>query len=158
MPRKSAAALSIVKPVTFTPRPKPLAELTDEQQQVWRDITESMPSDWFPRCCYPLLAQLCRHICEARFIAGKLKKGAPNKTLADYDKWLSMQDRESKIINALSRSLRLTNQSRYAPSTAESKRKAAAASGGSRRVRTSTKRPSGKNPRRSASDSSPAFR
>jgi hypothetical protein len=113
MPRKSAAALNIIRPPTFTPPPKPPADLTDPQQEVWRDLTESMPPDWFPKCTHALLAQLCRHICEAKFIAGKLKKGAPNKTLADYDKWLSMQDRETKAILALSRSLRLTNQSRY---------------------------------------------
>jgi hypothetical protein len=132
MPRKSAAALNVIRPPTFTPPPKPPVELTPEQAEVWRTITESLPHDWFPVCARPLLIELCRHIVEARFIAKQIEKfGRPKKLLAEYDRWLAIANRESKIIIALSRSLRLTNQSRYAPHTAESKRKAEAANAGS---------------------------
>ena len=40
-------------------------ELTAEEREEWRAIVNRLPADFFPRETWPLLAQLCRHVCHA---------------------------------------------------------------------------------------------
>jgi hypothetical protein len=91
--------------------------LTDEQAHEWRQIVDRMPADWFTREHFPLLALLCRHICRARFLAFQIDNFKPEWLKDDagparLEKFLAMAERETRAITALSRSLRLTHQSR----------------------------------------------
>jgi hypothetical protein len=95
----------------------PPDDLTPEQKMEWYRVTAEVPATWFTAENGPLLAQLCRHICNARFIAGLIEvaKGLP----PDQFEWAPLQEMfqalraESGAIVQLSTKLRLTNQSRY---------------------------------------------
>ena len=69
--RISSSALSVIGPggIEATPRPKSPIELSDEQAEVWREIVNRMPADWFGPETIPLLVQYCRHVARARRFA-----------------------------------------------------------------------------------------
>lgn len=88
-------------------------DLGDEEATVWRSIVSAMPPNYFARSHYPMLAQLCRHVVASRRLdqmaANMLRK--KNMKIADYDRLLKMQARESGWIMRLQRSMRLTHMS-----------------------------------------------
>jgi hypothetical protein len=91
--------------------------LTEEQAHEWRMIVEALPADWFRRENHSLLAQYCRHIVAARRIAeavGRVEERLRDgdlEAVAAYDKLLTMQERESRIIVNAATRMRLTQQS-----------------------------------------------
>jgi hypothetical protein len=111
--RKSAAALAIAAPtIEVVQRPDAPYDLTDEQTDEWRAIVNRLPADWFPRETHAVLAQLCRHIVNARRVA-QLITAHLEQTALDvdqYDVLLKMQERESRCIASLSTKLRITQQ------------------------------------------------
>jgi hypothetical protein len=120
MPRKSAAALSVI-PLAGEQRPEPPAELTKEQAAEWRAVVGRLPPDWFPRETHALLAAYCRHIVRGRVIAKLIDACRPAETsqeLRRFDKLALMADREGRAISALATRMRLTAQSRYRPDKA----------------------------------------
>ena len=121
--RRSSASLTLpTVNVEVVRRPDAPYDLTDEQTDEWRAIVSRMPADWFPRETHPVLAQLCRHIVNARrvsqLIDAELK--AEQLNLKMFDDLSRMQARESGAIASLSTKLRLTQQ---AAVRAESARK-----------------------------------
>lgn len=110
---KSAAELSVV-PIGGPKPPRPPEELTKMQAEEWRAIVKRMPSDWFTRETWPLLAQLCRHTVQSRRIAKLIEELLSDfYAIDDYDRLLRMQNRESAAIMSLSTKLRLSQQSSY---------------------------------------------
>jgi hypothetical protein len=107
--RRSAASFE-TNVVTLHQRPKPPAELTADQAVEWKAIVDRMPADWFPRETHALLVQLCRHVVAARDIERRIRAA---KRVKDLNLLLSMQDRERRAIESLSRSMRLSPRSRY---------------------------------------------
>lgn len=69
--------------------------------EVWRTVVDSMPADHFTPANYHLLTQLCRHVVEARRIAQLIKA------------YRKARLSESSIIQRLSCSMRLTQQSNF---------------------------------------------
>jgi hypothetical protein len=117
MPRKSAAAMAVVTH-TVDHRPPPPDELTAAQAETWKRIVARMPNDWFPAETHPALTALVRHIDTA----GQLAKAVDQFGLAwisdeggieRLDSLLRLREREHRAIITISRSLRLTLQSRY---------------------------------------------
>jgi len=111
--RRSAAALAIAAPtVEIVQRADAPYDLTDEQTDEWRPIVNRLPADWFPRETHGVLAQLCRHIINARRVAQLINAELENEKLdvSIYDKLLHMQERESRAIASLSTKLRITQQ------------------------------------------------
>lgn len=119
--RKSAAELAIVPPVQTVQRPDAPYDLTDEQTDEWRAVVASLPADWFERGNYALLAQYCRHVVAARRIAQLIEQCASGEKLVigDLCELLKRQEAESRAINALLRSMRLTQQSIMRAETAK---------------------------------------
>ena len=70
--RKSRASLALVPEVAGRierlERPPPPAGLSDAEAAVWRDVTASLPAEWFRPEQLPLLAQYCRHVVAANQI------------------------------------------------------------------------------------------
>ena len=106
--------------------PEPPEQLTAEQGEVWRRITATKPHDWFQPDTYDLLAQLCAHVVSFR----KYTEAVENAELPDpsdydamrgYEKMVKLRDLESKRVESLMRSMRLTHQSRWQPKTAAGK-------------------------------------
>jgi len=124
--RKSSAEMSVIQGIHQ--RPDPPDELTQEQAKEWRAIVARMPVDWFTREIFPLLCQYCRHITNARHIAGLVegaRKGdlTDRKALMRFNRLLGMQGRQSSALIGLATRMRLTNQSRYTPQSAASRAK-----------------------------------
>jgi hypothetical protein len=122
-------------------RPEPPTELWKNERQEWVTIVNRMPVDWFPEETFPLLANLCRHICFARNLADRINlileiSGDPvaltarllrddpslegEKLASAAEAWLKAEERlcrmhldQTRQIKMLSVSLRLTTQSRY---------------------------------------------
>jgi len=106
------ASLMVPDSSEFIQRPDAPYDLTDEQAEEWRAIVSTMDPGHFMRGNYPLLAQLCRHIVNARRLAQLIEQCAKEK---DFDRkefgiLLQLEATESAAIVRLSRSMRLTQQ------------------------------------------------
>jgi hypothetical protein len=116
----------VTGPVESIPRQRAPAELTDEQAAVWNRVTASQPADHF-RKDEDNLVQYCRHVIEARDIAGTirmLKASISEMSSADgtsplavmlsatktLDQLQKMQERESRAIATLATKMRITQQ------------------------------------------------
>ena len=124
--RKSAARMGVVQGIPQ--RPKPPDELTQEQAEEWCAVVTRMPVDWFGREIWPLLCAYCRHVCNARHVAG-LIDAAQDMDIGDrtalmrFNRLLGMQERQSNVMAGLATRMRLTNQSRYTAHSAASRAK-----------------------------------
>lgn len=117
--RKSAQALQLVKSaeVIELKRPDPPSDLTKEQAREWRAMANSLPADWFGRETHGLLAQYCRHVCDARVIADQIAAlvASDEYDFGTHEALLKAQERETRAIMAVSRSMRTTQQATYHP-------------------------------------------
>jgi hypothetical protein len=97
-------------------RPRPPKELTDHEAEIWKWIVDRLPPDWFPSETHPLLVQYCRHVLIARHLWELIEDykadGQPIYR-ADYNRLLSMHERETKAIAILATRMRLTQHSLY---------------------------------------------
>jgi hypothetical protein len=92
--------------------------LSDREQELWDQITESLPSDWFDSVTGELLRAYVRHCYQSELISELL---AQTDLSADLDRWnklAGMYDRETNTMLGLARTMRLTQQSRIQPRTA----------------------------------------
>ena len=115
MSRTSTAEIELAPHIVEQSRPDAPYDLTDAEPAEWRAIVASMPPTHFSRGNYPLLAQLCRHIVTSRQVA-QLKDQCTKAKKIDaklFTHLLSLQDKETKSIMYLCRSMRLTQQSIY---------------------------------------------
>jgi hypothetical protein len=115
MPRVSATASSIVKLISRTERLHPPEELTEEQRDEFIRIVDKMPADWFTPANQAGLVQLCRHVVMARRFAQLIEEiisspGEMNVKLAAIESLAKAQQQESRLINSLMTSLRMTPQ------------------------------------------------
>jgi hypothetical protein len=118
MPRKSAAALAIVTPITEH-RPPPPEGLTEAQAEEWRAIVARMPSSWFPRETHGLLVAYVKHVSAHRVLSDLVDSFEPvwlsrDDGLTRYDKLLQMREREARALSSLATRMRMTQQSQYA--------------------------------------------
>lgn len=115
--RKSAASQSVVSlaSVQATHRPEPPDELTDEQAVEWRDVTNRLPAEWFPRETHGLLAQYCRHVVAARRVAQLIdaEEAKEDFDIEVYDRLLKMQEREGRALSSLATRMRISQQSTF---------------------------------------------
>jgi len=108
-----------VKPMVPGTQPEPLEELSAEERTEWRKFVGRMPPDWFPPETWPMLAQLCRHICQSRWVGQCLQEvraglldPTDDDALTALMKLQSLHDREGRAMTALMVRLRLTSQQR----------------------------------------------
>jgi hypothetical protein len=134
MPRKNQYAAGPIIPGTHK-RPSPPAQLDTRERRIWSAITARLPTDWFMAESEPMLKELCRHIriaddlwvdlARARAAIDELRKmpEPPAELLAaatqEYRAVLRAHGYQSERIGNLATKLRLSPQSRYAPSTAK---------------------------------------
>ena len=102
--RKSAAELGVIPGIPQ--RPEPPDELTPQQAEEWREIVDRMPVDWFRRKIHPLLCSYCRHVTNARHIAGLIEAAhdldiGDRKALMRFNRLLGMQERQSSALMGL---------------------------------------------------------
>lgn len=115
--RKSKSEVSVIGPngVETASRPEPPLDFSEAEAAVWVSITNSLSADYFPPGTHDTLAALCRHIISARHVHQLIARARKDKetTVADYDRLLKMQERESRMIASLATKMRLTQQSTY---------------------------------------------
>ena len=119
MPRKSAAALSVVTPIQDH-RPAVPDDMPEAQAIIWKGITNRLPHDWFRREHLELLRAYCQHAAIAQVIARRIEAFDPKWFAEDgglerFDALSRVLDREHKAMLALARAMRLTHQSQYDP-------------------------------------------
>jgi hypothetical protein len=109
--RPSIASLMVpANPAEIIQRPDAPYDLTDEQAEEWRAIVGVMDAGHFMRGNYPLLAQLCRHIVNARRLAQLKCAKEKEFDRKEFGILLQLEATESAAIMRLSRSMRLTQQ------------------------------------------------
>ncbi len=100
--------------VEIVERLRPPAELIKAEREEWVRIVDSMPADWFIPANQPLLVQLCRHVVMARQLSELMIEVMSGNdqvpVLAVIESLSKAQERQSRIINQLMTSLRLTPQ------------------------------------------------
>ena len=108
-----------VEPLIPGTQPEAPEELSADERAEWYKFTKRMPPDWFPSETWPMLAQLCRHICQSRWVGQCLQEvraGLLDPTNEDHltnlMKLQSLHDREGRAMTALMVRLRLTSQQR----------------------------------------------
>lgn len=122
--KPSAAELTtIIVDASKRMPPKPPAELSDAQAQVWRDVVGSLPGGWITRATAPILVAYCRHVCRARLLEAQIAAFEVEWTrveggLERLDKLLAMAERETRAATACARALRLTPQAQMHPRSA----------------------------------------
>lgn len=121
--RKSSAALSVVIG-SIDGRPKPPADLTKFQREVWERTVANETATFFSTAALQqLLKEYCRHVESAHKLAAMIEQvegiqSFDEDTIKAYDKLLGMRDRETKALGDKATKLRLTNQARYTPQAA----------------------------------------
>ena len=100
---KSALTVIGVGGIEVVERPKPPAELTDEQSKEWLSVVNAHAADRFPRGQHPMLAAHCRHVVAQRRIAALIADHESGETFDHdyYDQLLKMQERESRCLASL---------------------------------------------------------
>ena len=100
-------------------QPEPLEELSQEERAEWVKFTSRMPPDWFPPETWPMLAQLCRHICQGRWVGQCLQEARAgildpkdDDALDRLCRLQALHDREGRAMTAMMVRLRLTSQQR----------------------------------------------
>jgi hypothetical protein len=123
MPRPLSPELNVVvAQLPSNARPEPPPELTPRERQLWKDITDSMPSHWFTPACQPLLRVLIVHIVNSEYLAAALREiwAAPAPTNSERFVALNqMLALSGKIIAGISQKLRLTPHSRTSAAAAD---------------------------------------
>jgi P27 family predicted phage terminase small subunit len=124
--KKSSADLN-VPPVSMT-RPEPLAGLSEYECELWRQITISLPADWFRPSDLPLLASYCQaHAEHDQARAGIEKDGLIIKSSKGRDyknPLISVRHQAALRMATLATKMRLCQSARY------DKNKAASATAG----------------------------
>ena len=101
--------------ITAKKRPEPAQELTADQAHEWRAVVNRMPADWFGEETHALLAQYCRHVVTASYVAGLIENllAVPDFHLESYNKLLIMQEREGRALSALATRMRITQHAQF---------------------------------------------
>ena len=118
MARKSAAALSVVRSIPDA-RPDVPAGLSDAEVELWTDIVDSKPGDWFGPDSMPVLKEYVRASIMCDLLDAKVKDAMQEGDAGDVKMLLDLRDKESRRAVSLATKLRLTQQSRYGARSAD---------------------------------------
>lgn len=119
--RKSTASLSVA-PAVGRERPEPPESLPEAQKATWRAIVNMYPPEYF-LTTLALLEAYCRH-CECASVIDRevdafdVEWLGSDDGLKRFDKLLAIRERQTSVMMALARSMRMTNQARYTPQAA----------------------------------------
>jgi hypothetical protein len=114
--RSSGAELAVVPtgPFPLIERPEPPVGMSEFQQNEWRRVVSGMPADWFRPETLASLAEYCSHMETAEYLERRLRQAqAEMVDTKELKAIVSMRKETSAIINALMRSMRLTQQATF---------------------------------------------
>lgn len=116
--RNTSGSLKAVGTLEVCPRLAPPAELSEYEASVWHSVVNTKPAEWFQADTLQLLVSYCKHCSTALVIDRQLSVFNPDWLADDegldrYRKLTDLREKQTRAINALSRSMRLTQQARY---------------------------------------------
>ena len=116
--KKTAAALVSANVVEVTPRQIPPAELSELESGIWLSVVNTKPADWFQADTTQLMIAYCKHTSTAMTLDKQINEFDPawladNEGIDRYQKLINMREKQTRAIVTLSRTMRLTQQSRY---------------------------------------------
>ena len=113
--RKQNLAIVGDSPISAHERPEPPVDLTPEQRVEWISVVNSLRAEWFPPETHSVLAQYCKHAVAAKHVAELIRELESHDQIdvAEYDRLLKMQERESRILVSLATKMRITQQSTW---------------------------------------------
>lgn len=113
--RKSAAQELTPNVIQLPGKHRSPRELNSEECVIWDAVIDAHERDWIQRDQFPVLVQYCKHVITARRVSQMIRAEEAGEEFDTdaYLKLLAAQERESRAVTALARSLRITNQSRY---------------------------------------------
>lgn len=124
MGRPSAAALAVV-PASGPNEPLPApSDLSDAEAELWREIVESKPADWFDVDSAPVLKEYIRAVTMCDVLDARVKEVLAAGH-SDVKQLLDMRDKESRRMVSMATKLRLTQQSQYTAKSAATANKRA---------------------------------
>jgi hypothetical protein len=119
MPRKTTD-LTVVPIVPGSQRLEPPNDIGVEEAIIWREIVGSMPAGWFNGASLSLLRRLCTLRVSSDQLARRLVEERRLPIMTPALRTLMAEHREeTKVINALCITLRLTPRSRYSTKDTE---------------------------------------
>ncbi|WP_157958567.1 hypothetical protein [Salinicola sp. CPA57] len=129
---KSKNELSLIDNSTtqIQQRIAPPADLTKNEQSIFQDLVNQLPASWFNKTHISMMCQYCRHVSTSQMIAYQLQQLTAQQLLNEegltrFDKLSKMQERETRAITTLMRSMRLTHQATYDHKTSHTAKHAA---------------------------------
>ena len=102
----------------------------DEETELWRQVVEALPADWFNGSNLALLAQYCRQVVSARRIAQMLATmecGPDALDLKERRDLMRSQGQETERIASLATKMRLSQQAVYGARSAATAQRSAPA-------------------------------
>lgn len=130
--RNSVAEMTVASAPLRFERPGAPAALSEAQADLWFEIVNRMPADWFSAENLPLLEQYVVAVDTHQRIARALKE-FKDEWLADEDglrrfaRLTEIQGRQAKLCKDLATSMRLTQQSSYTHKSASTAKSGGAA-------------------------------
>ncbi len=128
--RKSTASLAVVSEIADWRPPAPDV-LNAGEGELWRQIVNTKPSDWFDAATIPLLTEYCRLKTSVDILNDQVAKA--EATLAEtgllpdgYKDAVLILDKKQGRMAQLAMKMRLTQQARYEKSKATTETKKAA--------------------------------
>jgi hypothetical protein len=120
MAKKSSASLSVVPPVRLDSRSAPPKSFTVRQKEIWKQIINSKPVDWFNAANLPLLTGYINSITSYESLSRRVDalEAGEHMDLVDENRLYSMQERQARLMQSFATKIRLTQQSRYTPDKA----------------------------------------
>src|SRR5262249_19755407 len=114
--RKSRDQLAIVGALGIETgaRPPPPPDLTEAEKAIWNEQVNAVSDDYFPPETHPVLAQYCRHICRARWIAKQITEMQDDLARFDerkYQALLGLEKTQTWAIRSLANVMQLTQKS-----------------------------------------------
>jgi len=111
MPRKSSAALSVLPTTGTAPRIDPPRNLTPAAAKAFRALVASVDAGHFTPADVPLLAEYARAV----ELADQAAQGLQDGPVVDgrVSPWVTVQEKASRSLVALSARLRVCPQSRF---------------------------------------------
>ncbi len=127
---KSSASLSVVV-ANIDGRPRPPADLTEGQQEIWDRTVANEAADTFKTAALQqLLRDYCRHVETSDRLSVQVDRATEvgsNMDIDELTKLIRIRDCETKASADRATKLRLTNQARYTPGAAATASKSAGA-------------------------------
>ena len=116
---------STAQVVGLPERPDPLPSMTEDEAAVWREVVATKPAEWFMRDTQPVLAAYCQAVVMHRQLMDRWHRLDGAEEVREIKTLVDIINKTANLAAQLATKLRLTQQSRYTPQSANTASKKA---------------------------------